>query len=571
MSTTIQGNIDKTDDNDNGHNILADTDYVIVNPNIHVIANGANASGIHSNFAVNSVILGENSIVSSVQAHGIYLNGTINEVGLHTINIGVGANVTGKLSGITMAGSRDALVNKGHISADTGVLIGGGYASYGHRIENYQTITGTNGFGLHLQGSGTIYNTGTIQGTTNGIQLTALQGHVTESATINNYGVIAGAGSAINVGYQGLLNSVTVNNFGLIQGDVAFNDGADVYIGISGSVTGIIYLGGSNDRAHGGAGDETFVPSFGNDTIYGGGGNDLVIYEGARSNFTITSNGDGSFTVNDSRLSEGIDLLKNVRFLQFDDQRVTLINAAPANIALSKISFAEDLRADTIVADLSAFDADGDAVSYALTNNAGGAFRLDGNHLLLARSLDYETGPRQFTISIEAKDAYGKTTSQSFTLDLTNVVETNPLTLTGTAGTDTLVGENGHDKFTGNAGRDLLTGGAGQDVFVFDRLGRTNAAHKRAELDTITDFNRTDDTIWLQKSVFKAISKKGVLASSAFYAGTKAHDASDRVIYDKKSGAVWYDADGTGSKAAIQIATLQNKPATLTAADFFLF
>ncbi|MGO4705215.1 hypothetical protein AB4072_05475 [Microvirga sp. 2MCAF38] len=200
----------------------------------------------------------------------------------------------------------------------------------------------------------------------------------------------------------------------------------------------------------------------------------------------------------------------------------------------------------------------------------GGVFRVDGNNLILNRALDYDTGPHEYTINVEAKDQFGEKTTKSFTLDLTNVVETNPLVLIGTAGADRLVGENGNDKLTGSAGRDVLTGGAGRDLFVFDRLAKTNAAHKRAELDTITDFNSANDTIWLQKSVFKGITKKGVLAKSAFYAGTKAHDDSDRIIYDKKKGVLWYDADGTGSKAAIQIGQLE-KNLKLTAADFFLF
>ena len=50
-------------------------------------------------------------------------------------------------------------------------------------------------------------------------------------------------------------------------------------------------------------------------------------------------------------------------------------------------------------------------------------------------------------------------------------------------------------------------------------------------------------------------------------AGTSAHDASDRVIYDAATGALWYVEDGTGSHAAVQFAVI-DKGLAVTAADF---
>jgi len=65
-----------------------------------------------------------------------------------------------------------------------------------------------------------------------------------------------------------------------------------------------------------------------------------------------------------------------------------------------------------------------------------------------------------------------------------------------------------------------------------------------------------DDTISLSKTIFKEIGKKGHLAADAFYAGKSAHDASDRILYDSKTGALLYDDDGIGSHAAVQFAAL---------------
>jgi Ca2+-binding RTX toxin-like protein len=81
-----------------------------------------------------------------------------------------------------------------------------------------------------------------------------------------------------------------------------------------------------------------------------------------------------------------------------------------------------------------------------------------------------------------------------------------------------------------------------------------------------------DDTIHLTKGIFKGIAKTGVLSKGAFYAGTKsaAHDASDRIVYNKNTGAVLYDQDGSGHRyQAIQIATLATKLG-LTNKDFFV-
>ena len=56
---------------------------------------------------------------------------------------------------------------------------------------------------------------------------------------------------------------------------------------------------------------------------------------------------------------------------------------------------------------------------------------------------------------------------------------------------------------------------------------------------------------------------------AAFYSGAAAHDTDDRIIYNAKTGEVFYDADGTGATAAVQFATVTGQPA-LHAADFWV-
>ena len=145
----------------------------------------------------------------------------------------------------------------------------------------------------------------------------------------------------------------------------------------------------------------------------------------------------------------------------------------------------------------------------------------------------------------------------------------------GLAGNDVLKGDAGNDVLWGGAGKDVLTGGKGKDVFVFDAK-----FNKKTNLDKITDFNVKDDTLWLDNALFKAnkslyaATKKGSeakplkMASKFFTVGDKAKDANDFFVYDSKKGVLYYDADGSGSKAAVEIATLK-KGLKMTYKDFF--
>jgi Ca2+-binding RTX toxin-like protein len=134
--------------------------------------------------------------------------------------------------------------------------------------------------------------------------------------------------------------------------------------------------------------------------------------------------------------------------------------------------------------------------------------------------------------------------------------------LTGTSGADLIDGKSGNDMVWGKAGADVLTGGTGKDSFTFDtKLGSKN-------VDVVVDFSAKDDTIRLNNAAFTKL-KDGTLSASSFVTGTKASDSSDRIIYNNKTGALSYDADGSGSTAAVKFAVIDNH-AKLTAADFII-
>ena len=135
--------------------------------------------------------------------------------------------------------------------------------------------------------------------------------------------------------------------------------------------------------------------------------------------------------------------------------------------------------------------------------------------------------------------------------------------MTGDANANQIDGAAGNDTLNGGLGADTLMGGLGKDVFVFNsKLGAGN-------IDTLVNYNVVDDTMRLENTgIFSALTKTGTLAATAFTAGTSATTAAHRIIYTASSGALLYDADGTGSVAPVQFATLQGVSGTLTSADF---
>ncbi len=134
----------------------------------------------------------------------------------------------------------------------------------------------------------------------------------------------------------------------------------------------------------------------------------------------------------------------------------------------------------------------------------------------------------------------------------------------GGSGNDKIIGNAAANVLSGRGGNDVLTGRAGKDIFLFD-----TKPNRSTNTDRIADFSVPGDTIRLENAVFSKLTKTGTLPATAFWKGPSAHDANDRIVYNGVTGAVLYDPDGSGRGAAVQFATLVNKP-KVSHVDFFV-
>ena len=146
------------------------------------------------------------------------------------------------------------------------------------------------------------------------------------------------------------------------------------------------------------------------------------------------------------------------------------------------------------------------------------------------------------TVVIGTGTASSAISTGTTALNINAALVTNALSITGNAGNNSL---------TGGLGNDTLTGGAGSDYFVFNTTANTST-----NKDTITDFLSGADHIQFSKAIFTGLGAIGNLTSGQFYSGTAAHAAADRIIYNSASGTLYYDADGTGAVAAVQVALI---------------
>ena len=137
--------------------------------------------------------------------------------------------------------------------------------------------------------------------------------------------------------------------------------------------------------------------------------------------------------------------------------------------------------------------------------------------------------------------------------------------LSGGGGAKTVDGGTGNDTLNGFI-NDTLTGGGDMDIFNLFKLDSLSIQ----DIDTITDFSVVDDTINVSAGSFDGGLTVGApITAAQFTICSAASDASDRFIYNKNTGALFFDSDGTGGTAQVQFASLSTGLA-MTNADIFV-
>lgn len=109
----------------------------------------------------------------------------------------------------------------------------------------------------------------------------------------------------------------------------------------------------------------------------------------------------------------------------------------------------------------------------------------------------------------------------------------------------------------------LTSDGGGHRAFLLDIALNDGAFAK------ITDFSARNDAIELHHEDFPGLAV-GALSAGALHVGSGAISADQRIIYDDQTGALYFDADGSGTIAhQIHFATLSGQP-SLNAEHFIL-
>ncbi len=275
------------------------------------------------------------------------------------------------------------------------------------------------------------------------------------------------------------------------------------------------------------------------DTLIGGAGNDTYIVDNTGDRITENANS-GTDTVQASisyTLGSNLENLLLTGSNPINGTGNTANNQITGNTAANTLS--GGTGADTLIGgagnDIYVVDNTGDRI----TENAN-----SGTDIVQA-SVSYTLGSNLENLLLTGGNALNGT-GNAINNQLTGNNGNN--TLNGSGGADTLIGGAGNDTLIGGGGNDTLTGNAGLDRFTFN--------NKNEGIDLITDFIVVDDTIAVSRTGFGGGLTLGTLQASQFVIGTGATTAAHRFIYNSSTGGLFFDADGTGATAQVQIANL---------------
>lgn len=310
---------------------------------------------------------------------------------------------------------------------------------------------------------------------------------------------------------------------------------------------------GGNDILRGGAGADLLDGGAGADLLHGGPGTDTADYRDSDAGVTVNL----TTGMANGGLAEG-DILWSIENVHGSNEEDRLVGSDANNLLIGD-GGNDDLRgkdgADTLLGGAGHDILRGGAGADLLDGGAGADLLHGGQDVDTA---DYRDSDAGVTVNLATGMANGGLAEGDILWSIENVHGSNEEDrLVGSERSNRLIGHDGNDVLAGGLGNDILIGGEGNDVFVFDSSLSTTANN-----DRIRDFVTGQDLIQLDLSLFTSLAEEGTLGSEMFCANATGSplDSNDYIVYNTSSGALFYDADGSGQGDAWQFATLTGKP-----------
>lgn len=391
------------------------------------------------------------------------------------------------------------------------------------------------------------------------------------SATIATSPVIFAvwdAGGNDTFDFSGYTQSSTIDlrqgNFssvGGLTGNVSIAIGAVIENAIGGS---------GNDTIYGNSADNVITGGLGNDTIDGGLGSDTVVFSGARSAYSIVLGPAVTITGPD-----GTDTVRNVEFLRFSDQTISIVNS------LNAIDVTGDNTADTVHgtawsdiirgvggrdilygeagsdtldggrdADM-LYGGDGDDMLIggygAETPSADGTYAanlLDGG--AGSDTASYQWAPDSVTADLAAGIASGSYGRDTF-VSIENLI--------GSTFADVLSGDANANTIDGGGGADVINGMGGNDILKAGAPGLSGGAPDI--IKAATDLNNNIGSAVAIDAGFDLLPRSGVASATTIPHATVVASGSGGLEYyafTVTAGAtVAFDIDGASFDSTLRI------------------
>lgn len=273
-----------------------------------------------------------------------------------------------------------------------------------------------------------------------------------------------------------------------IDGTMRIRD-IDAFIFSDGSITlsqlmarGVNTISGTaaNNALNGTAGNDRLFGGGGDDSIWGGsGGVDTAVYSGAMSNFKLTANANGTYTMTDLRSNnqDGIDTLRGISKFQFSDGTYTLAQVLTASASQPNAQFGTagadhitGTNADDLISGRGGNDHlygrggndtavyTGKMTDYGIVANSNGTYTIR----------DFRTGGDGTDVLRDIENVSFTDGKMSITAFLNAFNAAYVEKIYGTSGNDVLLGTQYNDLLVGGAGNDRIWGGkSGNDTAVW--------------------------------------------------------------------------------------------------------